>query len=295
MDTRILEYFLTAAQEGNFTRAAEILRVSQPSLSRQIMQLEEEIGCPLFIRGSKSVQLTAEGFLFKNRAEEILSLVQKTRKELLNEKDYIRGDIYLGTMESGAFRSLADLIVRFRARYPGVCFHIASEQSAVISHQVEQGLFDFGFLLGPVSGEKFHSVAIPASERWGILLLPDHPLAGRDSLAPSDLQPYPLIVPERLLKSGSLASLLGRPKDFQIAAAYNLISNILILAEAGAGAVLCLYRKQYTEKGFRFIPLSPGRLEEQAFFIWKKGHTLSQASDRFLKEVCDSFSESHQS
>ena len=116
MDTRVLTYFLTVAREENITRAAEILRISQPSLSRQIMQLEEELGLPLFIRGNKNVRLTPEGLLFKSRAEEILALVDKTREELLNEKEYIAGDIYIGTMESEAFLPLADLISQFSGR-----------------------------------------------------------------------------------------------------------------------------------------------------------------------------------
>ena len=290
MDTRILEYFLTAAREENITRAAEILRVSQPSLSRQIMQLEDEMGCSLFIRGNKNVRLTPEGLLLKNRAEEILSLVDKTRAELLNEKEYIGGDIYLGAMESGAFRPLADLMVRFRRQYPDVCFHVISEHSSAISHQVDQGLIDFGFVMGPVNEEKFRFIPIKIQEQWGILTPADHPLARRTSLAAHDLLPYPLIVPQRILKNGSFTDLLGRPKDFQIAATYNLISNVLILTEAGAGAVFCLYREQYAAKGLRFIPLSPGSCEENAFFIWKKDHAFSRAAGRFAQEICNSFS-----
>ncbi len=291
MDTRVLTYFLTVAREENITRAAEILRISQPSLSRQIMQLEEELGLPLFIRGNKNVRLTPEGLLFKSRAEEILSLVDKTREELLNEKEYIAGDIYIGTMESEAFLPLADLISQFSGRYPNVCFHIMSNHSTAIARQVEQGLVDFGFLMGPVNQERFRYFPAKLSEVWGALIPGDHPLAGQSQASAGDLLSCPLIVPQRILDNGAFSRILGRPQDYRITATYNLISNVMTLVEAGMGAALCLYRKEYGARGLCFLPLSPRRSEDNAYVVWKKDHVFSQATSRFAREICDSFSE----
>ena len=294
MDTRILEYFLAVAREENITRAAGILRVSQPSLSRQIMQLEEEIGKPLLIRGSKNVSLTPEGLLFKNRAEEILSLVDKTKKELLNDSDYIAGDIYLASMESEGFRPLADLIARFQRRYPQVCFRVTSEHSTVIARQAEQGLVDFGLLMGEVSREKFCAVPVAISEDWGVLVPDGHPLTDRAPLTADDLRPWPLICPERILENGSFARDFGQPREFQIAATYNLIGNVLTMVKAGMGAALCFFREEYAARGLRFLPLTPARGEKTAHIIWRRDHLFSQAAERFRQEICNAFSKSQQ-
>lgn len=287
MDLRVLEYFLTVAREENVSHAAEILHISQPTISRQLMQLEDELGKTLFIRGNKNMRLTKEGLLFKNRAEELLSLYHRAVSELSQDQE-ISGDIFIGTGETDVFYYLADMIRSFQDQHPKVRFHIISSDSDKIRENVDKGLADIGFLFEPVNIEKYSFRKVDKAERWGVLLPPGHRLEEREFIVPADLTEEKLICPRRLSFQSEIVQWFGRQaEELPITATYNLITTAIMMTQKHMGVTLCIEKEAYRDLKLRFIPCRPA-ITVKPIFIWKNQTVFSPAVETFLQFLIDS-------
>lgn len=210
MDMETLENFLVIARENNVTRAAQIIHITQPTLSRQLKALEEELGRPLFYRENRRLSLTPEGILFRKRAEELLDLYRKTRSEIRASTE-IAGDIFLGTGETDVIRLISQVAVGFSRQHPGIRYRIFSSDAEGVRERLNKGLLDLGLVYGPSDPKKFASVPLDQEDRWGILLPRTHPLAAEPGLSPEQVRDLPLILSQQALKSGLLLKWLGKP------------------------------------------------------------------------------------
>lgn len=257
MELRVLNYFLTVAREENITRAARLLHVTQPTLSRQLMQLEEELGVKLFHRGKYSVSLTEEGMLLRRRAQELVSLSEKTKMELQHQEEMPAGEIAIGCGETKSMTLLSENMVSFRRKYPLVQFSIYSAIADDIKERIEKGLLDMGLLVEPVDISKYEFIRMPLKERWGVLVRADSPLARKDAVTPGDLRAVPLLMVRRESVKNELASWFADAyEQLEIAATYNLIVNAAFMVERGLGAALCFDLGTVFEN-LRFVPLAP--------------------------------------
>ncbi|PTQ82933.1 DNA-binding transcriptional LysR family regulator [Trichococcus patagoniensis] len=285
MELRVLNYFLTVVYEENITSAAEKLHITQPTLSRQLMQLEEELGVSLFRRGKKKITLTSEGLLLKRRAEEILDLTKKTEQELKEQQPLMNGEIAIGGGETQSMRVLADFVKTFSTEYPQVTYKFYSADADEIKERVNKGLIDICLLTEPVDVEKFDFIRIPEKERWGVLMRKDSPLAEKQSVAPMDLLPYPILTAGRALVQNELANWFGDTYDkLRIIGSYNLIYNAGIMVEADLGYAICLEKlvpaSKETELCFR--TLEPV-LETGVVIAWKKYQPFPPAVAKFIE------------
>lgn len=239
MELRVLNYFLAIAREQSIVRAAESLHLSQPTLSTQIKNLEEELGKQLLIRGTKGsrkVTLTEEGMILRKRAEEILELVRKTETEITTSDDIIIGDIYIGSGETDGIRLIAKAAKVLQNRHPGIRYHISSGNSALVSEYLDKGLIDFGVVFGDVDLTKYNALETSCSDVWGVLMRRDSPLAQKESVTPEDLLDKPLILSQQEARGGSLIRWIGQePEKLNIAATYNLLFNASLLVDEGLG------------------------------------------------------------
>ncbi|MBT1181934.1 LysR family transcriptional regulator [Bifidobacterium sp. CP2] len=282
MELRVLRYFLAVAEEGNITWAAQLLRISQPTLSRQLKQLEEELGVTLFERGPHAITLTEEGRLLRDRAQTIISLADKTEVDLKRSAGDLSGDITAGCGEVGGMSYLAQRMAEFRKTHPAVRFHVVSTTADVIQDQLEQGLMDFGLLADPVDTERYEYLRTGISDHWAAMVPDGHPLQTRDSLTPSDLVGEPLLLPSRepvrrvvMHWFGSLAP------QAVIAGTCNLPANGAAMAANGLGLYLCLdYGASYP--GVRAVPLAP-MFESSSVLVWKKQGVSSPAAGAFAR------------
>ena len=284
MELRVLNYFLTVAREENITRAAQLLHVTQPTLSRQLMQLEEELGVQLFHRGKHSVSLTEDGMLLRRRAQELVSLSEKTKLELQHKEEIPAGEIAIGCGESKSMSLLSEKMVSFRQKYPLVQFSIYSAIADDIKERIEKGLLDMGLLVEPVDISKYEFIRLPVKERWGVLVREDSPLAQKDCVTPEDLLEVPLLMVQREQVKNELSNWFGETYDqLEIAAVYNLIVNAAFMVERGLGVAICFDLGAVFEN-LRFIPLLP-RMETGSVLVWKKNQMLSAAQMLFIQHV----------
>ena len=284
MELRVLHYFLMVAREENITKAAQLLHVTQPTLSRQLMQLEEELGVQLFHRGKHSVRLTEEGMLLRRRAQELVSLSEKTKQELQCREEVPAGEIAIGCGETKSMSLLSSSMVSFRERYPLVQFSIYSAIADDIKERIEKGLLDMGLMVEPVDISKYEYIRLPVEERWGVLVREDSPLARKASVSPEDLLDIPLIMSRREPVKNQLASWFGTVFDqMEIAATYNLIVNAAFMVEQGLGVALCFDLGAVFEN-LRFVPLWP-RMETGSVLVWKKNQALSSAQAQFIRHI----------
>ena len=284
MELRVLHYFLMVAREENITKAAQLLHVTQPTLSRQLMQLEKELGVQLFHRGKHSVRLTEEGMLLRRRAQELVSLSEKTKQELQCREEVPAGEIAIGCGETKSMSLLSSSMVSFRERYPLVQFSIYSAIADDIKERIEKGLLDMGLLVEPVDISKYEYIRLPVEERWGVLVREDSPLARKASVSPEDLLDIPLIMSRREPVKNQLASWFGTVFDqLEIAATYNLIVNAAFMVEQGLGVALCFDLGAVFEN-LRFVPLWP-RMETGSVLVWKKNQALSSAQAQFIRHI----------
>lgn len=285
MDIRVLGYFLTIAREENITKAAALLHLTQPTLSRQMMQLEEELGVKLFIRSKHSIILTEQGMLLRRRAQEIVSLSEKTKQELILE-DEISGEISIGSGEYLNSRLLARILTSFREKHPGVKYEIYSGNSDNIKERIERGVLDIGFLLEPVDIRKYEFVRSPVREEWGVLVSEDSDLALREHVEPKDLAFRSLILSDREMIKGELVNWFGEYADkLNIIAGGNLPYNMAALGRENMGVFLNL-KLNCSYEGMKYIPLYPV-LISNTVLAWKKNQTMSHAADAlvdFIKE-----------
>ena len=206
MEIRVLRYFLTVVREESITKASEVLHITQPTLSRQLAQMEEDIGVKLFDRGTRKIKLTNEGILLRRRAEEILQLVDKTEKELVEQEEQVEGKISIGCGEIAAVQLLPKIIESFRQKYPRVTFDIFTATADLVKEQMEKGLLDIGLLLEPVDMEKYEFIRLNIREKWVVLMKSDDPLSKKDTVSAKDLSVLPLILPRRMNVQSELAS-----------------------------------------------------------------------------------------
>ena len=291
MELRVLRYFLAVAREGSFTRAANLLHVSQPALSRQIMDLEGELNCKLFARASHGVGLTEDGLLLKRRAEELLEIAERTRGEFSRRRDRIAGEIYIGAGETNGIRAIADAACELRREYPDVSFNIHSGNAEDIMEKLDKGLLDFGLIIQPADISKYDSLALPDKDLWGLIMRKDSPLASKKSIRREDLFGKPLIMSKQISRRASakagLAKWLGpNIGKYNIAARYNLLFNASAMAAKGMGYVLGLDGIVDTSpsSALCFRPLAP-RLESEMGIVWKKGRAFSAPASLFLNRM----------
>lgn len=288
MELRVLRYFLAVAREQSISGAANALHITQPALSRQLMDLEQELGAKLFIRGSrgKPVELTEEGKRLRLRAEELVTLADRTVEEFSEQEAEISGIVYIGGGETEGMRLLARAAARLRERYPRVRFHLYSGIAEDVTERLDQGLLDFGVLVGESALQKFDYLSLPASDAWGVLVRADHPLAQKERVRPKDLRSEPLIVSRQALQNNELTGWLGKkPEELIVTASYNLLHNAAYFVEAGLGSALCIDGLADTSAGdLRFLPLEPP-LRGNLKLVWKKHQIFSKAAKLFLTEL----------
>ena len=287
MELRVLRYFLAIAGEKNITKAARILHITQPTLSRQIMELEEELGKKLFIRGKRNLSLTDEGVLLKKRAEEILELVEKSEKEIMDTDEIISGDIFIGGGESDAMRIIAQISKKLQKKHPYICYHLFSGNADDIMERLDKGLLDFGILIAPVDISKYEYIKFPKTDIWGLLMRKDSPLAKNAVIKPQDLLDIPLICSRQTLVREDISKWVGKDLDsLNVVSSYNLIYNASLMVEEEAGYALCLDKLINTtgDSVLCFRPLEP-ELEVSVYIVWKKSQIFSKTSKKFLEEL----------
>ena len=287
MELRVLQYFLAVAREQSISGAAESLHLSQPTLSRQLKDMEEALGKQLLIRGNRKITLTDEGMLLRKRAEEIVELVRKTENEIALSDDIVPGDVYIGTGETDGVRLIARVAEELRAEYPQIHFHIVSGDAVEIVERLVKGLFDFGILLGNVDMTKYEYLKMPVSDLWGVLMRRDSPLSDRPFIRPDDLWDKPLILSRQNLKKSALSDWLKVDgSKLNIVATYNLIYNASLMVDEGMGYAITLDKLINTtgDSSLCFKPLSP-KLEIDLSIVWKKYAIFSKASEKFLQRL----------
>ena len=284
MELRVLEYYLMVAREENITKAADLLHITQPTLSRQVAQMEEEFGCKLFKRGKHSITLTEEGLLLKRRAQEMLDLAAKTRSELKRDEGNLNGTISIGSGETKSMHLLADWMTKFHQKHPQVTFDIYSSTADRIKERIEQGLTDIGLLTEPVEVGKYQFIRLPEKARWGILVQDDSELAGKTAVKSEDLADISVLIPRRDSVKNELANWFGDSYDrLNILGTYNLIYNAAVMADSSGSAVLCMEHDQLY-KNLRFIPLEPV-LATGAVLVWKKSQFFTPAMNHFIEHL----------
>ncbi|MCD7034167.1 LysR family transcriptional regulator [Metabacillus sp. GX 13764] len=296
MELRVLRYFLTAAREGSITKAADFLHVTQPTLSRQLKDLEQELGKKLFTRGSHSIFLTEEGILLRKRAEEILEMADKLEAEFRDMEDTISGDVYIGSGETEAMRQLARAAKEVQASYPNIRYHLYSGNEDDVTERLDKGLLDFCLLIQPANLSKYHSIEIPDTDVWGVVMRKDSPLASKETIAAADLINLPLIFSrqamQQTLSKNEFVEWFG--DDFEklnVVTTYNLVYNAAIMVDEGIGYAVTLDKLVNTseDSSLCFRPMEP-KLESGLNIVWKKHQIFSAAAEVFLKEMQAKFS-----
>ena len=289
MDIRILRYFLAVVREESISGAAESLHLTQPTLSRQLMDLEEELGVKLLNRGKKNrrVTLTEEGMLLRRRAEEIVALADKTMEEFNTSNEVVSGDIYIGGGETNAMRLIARIGKKLQTDYPLIRYHLYSGNADDVAERLDKGLLDFGLFIGATNMERYNYLRLPVTDTWGILMRRDSPLAVKESIRAEDLEGIPLIVSRQSMVHNELSGWSGHDFDqLNIVATYNLIYNASLMVDEGFGYALCLDRLVYSadNNNFCFRPLEP-KLEAHLNIAWKKYQVFSKAAEKFLEAL----------
>ena len=291
MDIKSLKYFLTAAREGSITKAANSLNLTQPNLSRQINNLEKEIGKKLFIRSNYSIKLTSDGILLKKRAEEIIDMIEKTRMEFQSSEDIIAGDIYIGSAETYYIKLIADVIKNLRKSHPNIIYHIHSGAYSEITEKLDKGLLDFGILIGNIDSSKYDYIDIPYKEVYGLLMRKDSHLSKNKFIEKNDLFDIPIMCPKiffnNKIQTSKFNEWIGNDFDkLNIILTYNLIYNAALMVEKGIGYALTIDKLVNTTNtsDLCFVHLKP-RLEIELSVVWKKNQVFSEASKIFLDKV----------
>ena len=284
MELRELKYFLAVAREENISKAAEYLFITQPSLTRQIQNMETEIGQPLFIRAGRKMLLTEAGLLLRKRAEEIVELYEKAEHEWLNLSDDVSGEIYIGGGESYGMTILIDVINEMQKTYPHIKVNLYSGDMVDVCERLDKGLLDFGLLMQPADLTKYENLRLPYVDTWGLLMHKDHPLAQKEFIIPEDLSDVPIVVSRHSLPKSYLTEWYKNAENINVIGTYNLLHNASYIAESKIGCVLCLDKLINTtgESNLTFRPLHP-TLEVQLDVVWKKYQVFSKAAQIFLK------------
>lgn len=295
MELRVLRYFFTIAREGSITNAANVLHVTQPTLSRQIHDLEEELGQRLFVRGSRNMSLTAEGMILRKRAEEIISMVDKTEAEFHSMSNVVSGDIYIGGGETEAVKLIAQIVCELRTAYPEIHYHLYSGNAEDVTERLDKGLLDFGLLIQPADISKYDYFNIPARDTWGVIMRKDIPLAKKETIRKEDLLNVPLICSRQVISEerhrNEFAEWFGEDFDkLDIVTTFNLVYNAAIMVEAGVGYAITIDKIANTTESSSlcFRPLEP-QLDSGLNIIWKKDQVFSAAAALFFKKLREHF------
>lgn len=287
MNIRVLKYFLTVVREENISRAAEMLFITQPTLSRQLQELEKELDTKLFIRGKNKITLTDSGMLLRRRAEELIELADKMEREFLSKDETISGTISIGCGESMAVKVLAELIDTFSKQYPEVMFDVYTGTADHIKEQIDRGIIDIGLLMEPVEIEKYEYIRLKQTERWGVLMRSDNPLCDKNSITVSDIKDSPLILPRRIGPQSLLRSWFGDDFDkLKVISTCNLVANSVRLTLKGTGSVVTINGSvdMYENSQLCFRPFYP-ELLNTSVIAWKKYQPFGQAATKFIEYI----------
>lgn len=287
MELRVLQYFLAVTREQSISGAAESLHLSQPTLSRQLKEMEKELGKQLFIRGNRRVTLTEEGMILRKRAEEIMELVKKAEDEISLSDETIAGNITVGAGETDGVRFLTKAARAVQKDYPFVHFHIISGDKVTVTESMDKGLIDFGLFFGEIDTAKYDYINLPYKDTWGVLMRRDSPLAEKETIAPEDLWDKPLIISRQAFHSSELQKFLQRETDkLNIVGTYNLLFNGSLMVDDGMGYALCLNNiiNVSGDSSLCFKPFSP-KLEAEMCIAWKKYQVLTKAAGKLLQKL----------
>lgn len=287
MELRVLRYFLAVAREETISGAAEALHVTQPTLSRQLMELEEQLGKKLFIRGNRRITLTDEGAFLRKRAQEIIDLADRTEADFKTSDEIVGGEVYIGGGETDAMRLIARAVSRMQRDYPHIHVHLFSGNAEDVTERLDKGLLDFGVLIEPGDITKYDYLRLPATDTWGLLMRKDSPLAALPDIKAENLFGLPLLCSRQSLMRNELSGWFGGSADrLDIVMTYNLIYNAAIMVEEGIGCALCLDKLVNTtgDSALCFRPLSPC-LEAQLYVVWKKHPAFSKAAEVLLGQL----------
>lgn len=295
MEIRVLKYFLAVAREGSITRAANSLHLTQPTLTRQLQELEKELKQKLLIRGKYKVTLTPEGLRLRKRAEEIIEMVEKTEAEFQSINDIICGDIYIGGGESDCMKYIAEVIKKVQTDYPDIKFHIHSGNAEDVTEKLDKGLLDFGVLIQPVDLAKYDNITLPEKDVWGVVMRKDSLLAKKEFVELKDLYGLPLINSRQAMRKTSSKNefiewFQGEFENLRTVGTINLVYNAAVMVKAGIGYAITLDKLvDVSEKSeLCFRPLSP-RLESGLDIVWKKSQVFSPAAALFLEKLKEKF------
>lgn len=284
VETRLLSYFLAVAREGSITRAAESLFLSQSTLSKQMMELEEKLGKQLLIRGKRKVILTEEGAFLRDRAREILVLLENTETALRTQEGNLVGDLSIACGETVAMAQIARWMAGFQRRYPNVKLHTFSGDADAVLERIDKGLADMGLLLGPIRQEKYEYLGLRQKDIYGLLMPADCPLARQESINIDQLKTLPMILADQTFSGHQDLNWFGEDA-LRVVATYNLIYNATFLVEQGVGYALCLDRLVNTQgRNLTFRPIYP-ELSVELFLVTKRYQTFSPAAKVFYEQL----------
>ena len=291
MEIRTLRYFLAVAREENMSRAAEQLHVTQPTLSKALKALEDELGKKLFTRHSFSIELTEEGVLLRNRAEDLVSMADKIEKEFLALDELTGGDIYFGLAESYQIRFLAREIKAFKTSCPGLRYHITSGDTEQVTEKLDKGLLDFAVICETPDERKYNAISFPEADYFGAAIPADSPLAGKECITAKDLAGLPLFCSEQSWENDIRPWAKEQFSSLHLEGSFRLAYNGSMFAKEGLGILLTLNNLIDTssESGLVFRPLSP-HLEMKMYLIWNKYQSFTPIAERFLRQIRNSFS-----
>ena len=290
MEIKTLRYFLAVAREENMTRAAEILHVTQPTLSKQLKALEDELGKKLFTRHSFSIRLTDEGMLLRNRAEDLIGLADKIEQEFISLDEITGGELYLGLAESYQIKFLARVIKKFKASYPNLHYHITSGDTEQIADKLDKGLLDFLVLAEYPDNRKYEYIEFPESDKWGLVIPKDDPLAKKKAIRAKDLAGLPLFCSEQAWNN-EIKEWAGTSfSKMKLEGSFRLSYNGSIFAKEGLGYLLTFEHLIDTSDGsdLVFLPLTP-KAETKLYIVWNRYQAFTPIAERFLKQLQASF------
>ncbi|MDE7050548.1 MAG: LysR family transcriptional regulator [Lactobacillus sp.] len=289
MELRVLRYFLAVCEAKNISKAADVLHISQPSLSRQLKNLEDELGVTLFYRGHQEITLTQEGYYLQEHAEEIVSLTNKTQQNLRHSK-IVSGELYIGAGESVAIKRVMTIINEILQNYPQVKIHVFNGNSAMIEGKIERGLLDFGITMGQYdTTQNFNSLTLPESNEYGVIVNKDHPLANQSYITPEDLQNFPIIISKHTADSDNFRDWCIDPQKLNIVATFNLPDNLQYLVKKGQYCLL-IYKDLLPispKDNLCFLPIQPKIIDHNRL-ICSSRVQLSNVASLFLKMMRDS-------
>lgn len=287
MELRVLQYFLAVAREQSISGAAESLYLSQPTLSRQLKELEKQLGKQLFIRGNRRIVLTEEGMIFRKRAEEIMELVKKAEDEISLSDDMIAGDITIGAGETDGMRILIKAVNELQKEHPQVHLHIVSGDRANVTEDLDRGLTDFGLLFGSVDTAKYECITIPYQDTWGVFMRKDSPLANKAFITAEDLRDKPLLFSRQSYKYGDLKDFFSAEYEkLNVVSTYNLLYNGSLMVDEGMGYAISLDKliNVSGDSNLCFRPLFP-EIKIAPSLVWKKYQVLTKAAEMFLQKL----------